>query len=569
MMASDRVLARALGRGRPGPIGIPPLPVWSGDVNLSFVDDNGDPYGPPPKNLLGPEGPAGDFRNFETRTRAIASIILPMLTSIRIQRYADGFPLAYAVYIPGTSAGPMAFQEAGGNWWQLDLSGGLANIFWFGVAGDGRVEHTPINAAITMLAAAGGGRMYFPRPPLHYHIASPIQGKPNVSFSGDGGLASKILCDNCNGIELNFSTSYGKVIIEDLYFEGVNGAASQLHAIKVPGTLDDADELYGVTISRNQIRYFYGAMHFRATRNLTISDNWGESLNSGIELIGKDLVVNIIGNRLVRGDGYGSLGDVVGIDVEYFDFTDGAGIVPCEGVEIHYNLIFGFAYCLRAGLCNSLNFENNNIDATLYGVSLGAVQGMCSVQKNDIEMQSSAAVAGIYLTAQSAVISAKFNLKNNHITGTPTVAGVSGIVVEDKQHNFTIEGNMIEHMDGYDINVNSPGKGRIHDNLCLSTAATSAIRVDTRQVEVITITENNCMQPIEIVSASDLKNRYVIREDNIVNGVLQPPYLLTNAGSPQGVVVSGYAGQDCQDTANNKWYRATLPAVNNSWVALN
>lgn len=496
-------------------------------------------------------------------------MIMPILTSIRIARYADGFPLAYAVYIPGTSTGPMAFQEVGGNWWQLDLSGGLANIFWFGVAGDDRVEHTAINAAITMLAAAGGGRMYFPRPSVRYHITSPIQGKVNVSYSGDGGLASTIYCDNCNGLELNFVTGYGKAIVEDLYFEGVNGTASKLYAIKQPGTLDEADSLYGISIYRVQIRYFYGAMHFRSARNLTVFDCWGEYLNAGIELIGKNIVGNIIGNRFVRGTGYGALGDIVGIDLDYFDFTGGAGVAVPEGIEIHYNLVFGFTYGVRGAFCNSLNCENNGIDATQYGFWLSLVNGMCSIQKNDIEMQSAAAVAGIYLAPQSAVIKAKFNLKNNHIIGTPTVAGVSGIVVDDKQHNFTIEGNTIEGMTTYDINVISPGKGRVHDNLCLSTAVTAAIRVDTRQFEVITVTENNCKQPITIVSASDLVNGYVIRERNVVNGTLQAPYVLTNAGTPQGVVTSGWVGQTCQDTTNSKVYFATAAAVNNSWVALN
>lgn len=507
---------------------------------------------------------------FETRSDASAAAISTLAKSITVKRYGTGYPLSYATYIPGTSGGPLAFQEAGHHWWELDLSGGEANIFWFNVAGDDRVEHTAINAAIVLLAAAGGGRMYFPRPPVRYHITSPIQGKANISFSGDGGISSKIYCDDCNGIELDFNAAYGKVVIEDLYFEGMNGTGKR-YAIKRPGTLDDADELYGVTISRVLMRHFYAAMHFRATRNLTVFDCWGEHLNSGIELIGKNIVCNIIDNRFVRADGYSYLGDglIVGVDVDYFDFTSGTGIVPCEGVEVHRNNLFGFTYGIRGNFANSANFENNNISATLYGVWISDINGMCSIQKNDIELSTGAAESGIHLAPQGSANPARYNLKNNHIIGGTGVVGVSGIFVGDFQHNVTIEGNTIERMVGYDIKLDSPGKVRVHDNTCLSTAVTAAIRVDTRQFEVITVTENNCRNPITIVSASDLVNRYVVSENNVVNGVPDAPYVLTSAGTPQSVVTSGWIGQDCLDSVNGKWYRANAAGVNNAWVALN
>lgn len=157
---ADRSIMRAIPRGIPGGAGPPPIPAWSDDVLLYFKDANGDPLSDP-VNLLGPEGPAGDFQSFETRTRAAAAVIMPILRWIRIARFADGYPLTPAIYIPGTSAGPMAFQEANGNWWELDLTGQVMYAAWFGTKPDGREtiktdNLTALQAFLTELAARGG-----------------------------------------------------------------------------------------------------------------------------------------------------------------------------------------------------------------------------------------------------------------------------------------------------------------------------------------------------------------------------------------------------------------------------
>jgi hypothetical protein len=50
----------------------------------------------------------------------------------------------------------MAFQEAGGHWWQLDLSGPFIDAAWFGVHGDGTDQTTALQAAINACPAEGG-----------------------------------------------------------------------------------------------------------------------------------------------------------------------------------------------------------------------------------------------------------------------------------------------------------------------------------------------------------------------------------------------------------------------------
>lgn len=184
---TPRDLQRSIPRGRSGAVGPPPLPVWSDDVFLSFADGNGDPLGPAPKNLLGPEGPAGDFQNFETLTRAKASVISVIIPRIRVARYADNYPLAFADYVVGTSTGPGAFQDLAGNWRQLDISGGVVDTAWLGAATGvpDSINNAAIQAAIDMLPAGGGGIRV--RGLLGITSLS-LAGKKNIKFIGDGRI---------------------------------------------------------------------------------------------------------------------------------------------------------------------------------------------------------------------------------------------------------------------------------------------------------------------------------------------------------------------------------------------
>lgn len=94
-------------------------------------------------------------RQYDTRAQAALASIPSGVSEIRITRFASGYPLAYATYIHGTSGGPMAFQDADDQWWELDLSGEEVLAAWFGVKADGTNDDAPaINAALV----ASGGR---------------------------------------------------------------------------------------------------------------------------------------------------------------------------------------------------------------------------------------------------------------------------------------------------------------------------------------------------------------------------------------------------------------------------
>ncbi len=90
--------------------------------------------------------------DYETRATAAAAEIPVIRTFIRVGRHTAGYPLDPAPYKPGTVAGPMAFQDALGNYWELDLSSGRAGAAWFGARGNGIAnDTTAIQAALNAL----------------------------------------------------------------------------------------------------------------------------------------------------------------------------------------------------------------------------------------------------------------------------------------------------------------------------------------------------------------------------------------------------------------------------------
>ncbi|WP_404533554.1 hypothetical protein [Bradyrhizobium ottawaense] len=103
---------------------------------------------------------ADSLPTYPTRAVAAAATISTNFASVVIVRSISGSPASYATYVPGTSSGPEAFQEAGGNWWELDLSQSPINCWWFKRStdfGDDGLMLTRFFAAVNEQSQFGAG----------------------------------------------------------------------------------------------------------------------------------------------------------------------------------------------------------------------------------------------------------------------------------------------------------------------------------------------------------------------------------------------------------------------------
>lgn len=227
--------------------------------------------------------------HYGTRALAAAATIPVSTTVIQIARYATGYPVANATYIPGSSSGPAAFQEAGGNYWELDISGKQLMLPWFGAKGDGTTtDTTNVQAAVT---AASGKRL--DGMGLSYKLTAKITGVDNIEivnaqfiqsgqsaypmfdftaktnwqcrrvrFTGDGdptlnyasGWISAILFNNSG------STDQFGISVEDCTFENLTGNYI------VAGTILGTGGIKNARFKRNRVISDLGANYVDQTR---------------------------------------------------------------------------------------------------------------------------------------------------------------------------------------------------------------------------------------------------------------------------------------------------------------
>lgn len=121
---------------------------------------------------------------YDTRTAAAATNIPVSVKAVQIVRYGTGHPLSMAIYVPGTVSGPEAFLDAGGHYWQLDLSGPVVNAAWFGVIGDEGVTDNAARLQKAIDAAGWRGTVELPAGVIHC-AAAPTNPK-GVHFRGRG-----------------------------------------------------------------------------------------------------------------------------------------------------------------------------------------------------------------------------------------------------------------------------------------------------------------------------------------------------------------------------------------------
>lgn len=333
-----------------------------------------------------------------------------------------------------------------------------------------------IQAAVDVADAMGGGDVYLP--PGNYLISSAINWAEKVSMYGDGH-GSLITANDCNAINLDFYTGFGNVHIRDLAITGINGTTR--YAIIAPGTTDDADELYGVTLDNLLITDFRVGVHFRTVRTFAITNCWIQDIHTGIELVGKNLVGRIEDTSIVYAAGNGTSTNNVGIELDLFDYVDGSGNVPPESITIDGSYIFGFDTCILATFCNVLNGTDNDLSGRIYGIDITTIQNGFSWKGGTVEMSGTAAIAGVRLRPLASVINSSMEFIGVSMTGSSLTAGqCSGYLVnatgQNNQGNVNIRGGVILGMTNRDIYWFNPSGTNLIDGVnCVSSATTASI----------------------------------------------------------------------------------------------
>lgn len=408
---------------------------------------------------------------------------------------------------------------AGGSVFQLKLR--IPDIITFKLAGADKSaadNSTVMQTVIDWVAANGPGEIRWRGA---YTYTTALELKYGVSLIGEGGFSSKLIADGCNGINVSFTSTWGQSTLLGFWLQGTNSTAK--YGIVNQTSDDDADELYGFTMENCLISDFNVGFHGRHFRNLTISNNWIQDVNSGIELVGKNFVCFIEKNHIIKAAGNGT-GTSNGILIDSYDFTDGTGIVPCEGIQIHNNESNGFDYGINSNFANYINETNNDVSAKIQGIKFSTVPLGFNCEKNFIVGDNTNATQGIFGAGLASVGDGMPNIIGNIIQGASTTSFV-GIQINESgnsnQNHVNIIRNLMTDCDTADILVYNSGPMNIENNRCFSSSPTNSINIATTiTLAPVYIDKNHCVGAISAVAA-DVAAGYVILGNNVTGGTTQ------------------------------------------------
>jgi hypothetical protein len=163
----------------------------------------------------------GKVHQYDTRALAMAATIPVGALNVVVMREAAGYPLSRAPYIPGSSSGPRAFQDAGGNWWELDITVADFNWQWMGTKGNGTVnDTTACQGAIDLIFARGGGVVRAPNG--NYSVPGGIVVKAGVRLVGESRDGTVIQAWHTDVLTVRLTGDKAGLENLSIYGKGVN-----------------------------------------------------------------------------------------------------------------------------------------------------------------------------------------------------------------------------------------------------------------------------------------------------------------------------------------------------------
>ena len=353
-------------------------------------------------------------------TRAqIAITTIPF--SIRRFETLDGAP-----WVRGSHSGPRAIQDAGGQWWEIDLSGGIINVGWFGAVGDGVTDDVAaINSAITAL---NKGTVILPKADGRYKISSTIKMKTGVKLLGASRktkieptaqtfaaitAAGAVTEWSIENVSISYEVATGKK-------RASNAAASAIRVVK-----SGASYPYFFSIKNVSLSYAYNGFYVEDLSFMySLADVYITEVGGyGIDIAGTVGTTVNLSNVYVNGSAVGGFNIRrvngltmsqcasdrvdVGSDINYFESTRGV----INGFDAEVNNIGNFRAIIKISggelaIYNFRGFSNTfseGTDSESYGIyaSSGA-QVMLVSPSNNSEIHSGGGIAA-YVVGTSDV----------------------------------------------------------------------------------------------------------------------------------------------------------------------
>ena len=403
------------------------------------------------------------------------------------------------------------------------ITGAVANILDYGavadynenIPGSGTDNSAAIQAAVDAVdARSGNGAVYIPSGA--YKILTAISVPYGVSIFGDGGTASVLHCEGCNGLNFtSFGYSIGSMFYEDFGLTaatGTNFAAVQ--SINVPALVTQD----GLNFNRMRFYGWNQCFILATTWNTTISTCRAENINNFVTLAqsnGQAVIVKITNSNIVYAAGGRGSANQYAIDIlGTTSFT--------ETVHIFQNSIFGFSRCVNVDQATYITIGSNDLSASTRVISFVTSAGGYNITNNYIEVTGSG--TGLFGASQSVETpETRTNIQNNYFIGTATAAiGIQlNTAAATYQWNATIRDNTFTGFASQDILLYSPGKSLVDNNRCMSTAPTSSIYVGTVLGSPVILTNNYCRKALYVDVAADFTDGKLILLNNVENNTFQ------------------------------------------------
>ena len=404
------------------------------------------------------------------------------------------------------------------------IQGAVANILDYGavadynssIPGSGTDNSAAIQAAISAIQARGSGDGAVYIPAGRYKILTAINVPYGISIFGDGGVASVLHAEDCDG--LNF-TSYGYQIGSMFYEDFGLTAATGTNRVGIL-TLQNASTMDGLYFHRLRFYGWNQCFNLRANWNCTISECVGQNINQAINVgasNGEAVALRIINNRFSKASG--GLGNA---DVDAIVLNTTTKFI--ESVHILSNNIFGFVRNVVLGQCFYANIVGNDFNGTGTIIQFNTPQGGYTIQNNYIEVTGSLG-CGISIPSVSAPgTTFRTEIRNNSFqsqSGTPAFGIDIGQGGGSFQWNIVVDNNTISGFGTADIRLVAGGYTTISNNRCVSSAATQSMIIDTVTGPSVAIENNRCVKAITLLTIADYTDGKLLFSGNVENDTFQ------------------------------------------------